>query len=102
MRIIDRKKLTDLIRVIRKYWKTSDTDYLELKYHIGQALARQTTGSELNESGFTGMIGAIIGGFGLRKNATNEEIFSVFRMLGYEISEPEQTDNPELLEGREE
>lgn len=87
MKKINKKLLDELIRVIRKFWKTGDTDLLPLKTSLSFQLSTQVFGNENRWLAFSEFVGAIAGDRGLKHSATNRDVYNAFAAIGYEVAE---------------
>ena len=87
MKAISKKSLDEVIRLTRKYYKTSDTDILDARYNSAKLLSNDAFGHECGAYSFIDVVGAILSGNGLKRNATNQDIYDVFALIGYDVRE---------------
>lgn len=89
---LNKKDLDKLLRYIRSYWghKTTDT---EAVLDAITAAANQMVGD--GWLALTDLLHGILGAHGFCVNASNERIYDVFRLLGWEVAEAVKEDNAE-------
>jgi hypothetical protein len=90
MKVIQRKMLDELIRLRRKYWKTGDVDVLPAGYEKAKEISNAVFGNIYRNTGFCGLVDAILSGNGLRPNASNKDIYTAFEAVGFTVSGDEQ------------
>ncbi|MDD4278485.1 MAG: hypothetical protein PHX74_01995 [Candidatus Sumerlaeales bacterium] len=86
MRSVKKKTMDDLIRVVRKYWATGDTDVLDLKHIKGNELSEQAYG---NDAKWLPLLDIVDGVINLNQNTSNDTIYIIFGLLGIDVSEVE-------------
>ena len=86
MKKINKKLLDELIRIERKYWKTGDTDLLDKQTLLAHDLSKFTFGNDGSWLKFSDFVGSIVASNGLKKSATNQDIYNAFAVLGYEVA----------------
>ena len=91
-RIILKSELDKAIRISRKYWKTGDVDILAARSNAVKSISIKLTGEEYSAGAVQDVIDAMISGFGLKQHATNQDIYDVFTLLGYEIKDDTEPD----------
>ena len=84
MRTIGKGKVGELIRVIQKYQKTGDVDYLPAKHKTAEELSQEAFGKNTSWIDFCNLVG---GCAALNKAATNNDIYCVLNILGFELTE---------------
>ncbi len=87
MKTIDKNLLDEIIRITQKYRKTGDGDILQARITMAQDLSTKTFGNISRWTNFTDLARAIVGIAGLDTNATNETIYEIFKLIGYEVTE---------------
>jgi len=85
MKQIPQKPLDELIRLTKKYYSTGDVDILAARTEAATALSTSLRGDNLANYCFADIVGAIFNGFGLKKDATRQDVYDVFALLGYEV-----------------
>ena len=90
MKTIKAKTLNEFIRIIKKYYRTGDTDLFPKKLELAEQLSKQAFETEANWLAFCDLVGSVIGGSGLKRNATNKEIYAIFELLGVHVEEAEE------------
>ena len=90
MKTIKKETLDELIRIIKKYHKTGDTDLLPKYMVLGNELAEQAFSKDNKGVCFRDLVSSIYGGFGLNQNATNETVYEIFNLLGISVEEDEK------------
>lgn len=90
MKTISKHNLDEVIRLTKKYYETGNKDFLSVREVSRDKLSMEAFGNDLQWCAFTDLVGSIIGGYGLNKNATNADIYRVFEVLGYEIKGTEK------------
>lgn len=84
MRTISKGKVDALIRVIQKYQKTGDTDYLPAKHKMAEELSQEAFGKDTGWIDFSDLVGGCVH---LKKDITNNDIYCVLNILGFELTE---------------
>jgi len=84
---IKKSTLDDLIKHIRKYWETGDKDYLALKHLRADELSKQAFDSDLQWNSFCDLVDGV---YRLKEDFTNEFIYALFLLLGFQIEEAEE------------
>ena len=82
MKEIKKETLDELIRVQRKYYKTSDVDILPLKNNICDELSEQAFNDEIKWIHFCDLVSAIINLYGQN---TNQTFYEVFELIGIRV-----------------
>lgn len=82
---VDKQLLDELIRVTKKFFATSDSDLLPKRSKLSYDLAVKTFDENFYWFSLEGLVTAIFGGFGLAEDATNEDVYKIFAILGYEV-----------------
>jgi hypothetical protein len=80
---ICKSSLDELIRLTRKYQRTSDTDILPARISVMKELSLNTLGSDYHWCAFGDIVYAVCGS--LKRGASNQDIYDVFNLLGYEV-----------------
>lgn len=83
---IKKNTLDDLIKYIVKFRATGDKDYLELKHLRAVELTEQADVSDLDWIGFCDLVDGV---YRLKEDFTNEFIYAIFLLMGYQIEEAE-------------
>ncbi len=96
MRTISKGKVDELIRVIQKYQKTGDVDYLPAKHKMAEELSREAFGRDISWINFSDLVGGCVN---LNKAATNNDIYCVLNILGFELTEDKPHDPPRPVRG---
>lgn len=84
---IKKSTLDDLIKHIRKYWETGDKDYLALKHLRADELSKQAFDSDLQWNGFCDLVDGV---YRFKQDFTNEFIYALLLLLGFQIEEAEE------------
>lgn len=90
MKTISKETLDEIIRLTKKYNKTGDVDILPKKHEKAFQLSKEAFGTDINWINFTDLVNAALD---LKDTVTSEEIYSLFKILGLEVSETEQEHN---------
>jgi hypothetical protein len=94
MKPIPKENLDELIRLTKKYWRTGDVDILPAERYAGDKLSLSIRGDVYASSAFRNIVNAMFSGFGLKPNATYQDVYDVFALFGYEVvSEPEGSED---------
>lgn len=89
---LDKNGLDKVLRYTRSYWghKSTDTEaVLDARIFVAEQIVG---GSWL---ALIELADGILGAHGFCKNASNEKVYDVFRLLGWEIVETVEEDNAE-------
>ena len=88
MKKIKKAQLDTLISMNRGYWNLNcdDDDLIKAKCKTKLIYARKTFG-DIFGMGLDMFIGEIVQDLGLKPTATNEDIYKVLEVLGYEVTE---------------
>ena len=84
IKTLDKTKFGELIEMTRHYWHEGE---------ISEAAETLVSMRKFHEANFPrdldlrGFLNSIISGFGLKPEATNEDIYKVLEVLGYEVTE---------------
>ena len=90
MRSVKKETMDELVRVVRKYWATGDTDFFDATHRKARKLSEQAFGSEAKWLQFCDILnGAIC----LNRNVSNDTIYKIFGLLGINVSAPVETQN---------
>ena len=89
MKYIPKELLDELIRLTRKYWKTSDKDVLPLKTIVARELSEKVFKTSYRWICFGDFVNAIIGETGFQPGAKNDVVYKAFEAVGYAIKEDE-------------
>lgn len=84
MKPILKENLDELIRLTKKYYRTGDVDILPAMRYAGDQLSLCVRGDVHASGAFRDTVSAIFGGFGLKRDATYQDVYDVFALLGYE------------------
>ena len=87
MKIVDKKLLDELIRLTKKYWNTGGADLVGAKIEVAKNLSEQIFNHKNSWCKLSDIISSIVSPHGLKPDATNEDIYRVFTVLGYEVAE---------------
>ncbi len=90
MKIISKETLDEVIRLTKKFNKTGDVDILPKKHEKAFQLSKEAFGKNDRWISFTDLTKAALD---LKDTVTSEEIYSLFKILGLEVSETEQEHN---------
>ena len=85
MKPIPKENLDELIRLTKKYYRTGDVDILPARSQAAEQLSLSVCGSGVGRLAFGDIVSAIFGGFGLKRDATYQDVYDVFALLGYEV-----------------
>ena len=85
MKPIPKENLDELIRLTKKYYRTGDVDILPARSQAANQLSVSIRGDTLSSLAFTDVVSAMFGGFGLKRDATYQDVYDVFALLGYEV-----------------
>lgn len=95
MKTIPKEHLDELIRLTKKYYRTSDVDILPATYKAADQLSISVRGNTLSALCFSNVVSAMFGGFGLKRDATYQDVYDVFALLGYEVISDSEGDEDE-------
>lgn len=84
MRTVENKPLNELIRIIRKYWETGDTDFLEIKITRAKELSMQAFGNDAKWLAFSDFAFGIIR---LDPSISNTKIQLALELAGISVEE---------------
>jgi hypothetical protein len=91
---ITSKNLDEVMRLTRKYFKTGDTDILGARYTAAEACSIDLFGYKSEWLAVCEITSSILNG--LKKSASNKDVYAVLRVLGYKVvGEPETDDTDE-------
>lgn len=85
IKTIQKSSLDKLIRIVRKYYKTGDTDLLDVNTIVARQLSSEAFKNDAHWLAFADIASSIVSTRGLKPTATNEEIYRVFGILGYSV-----------------
>ena len=87
MKTVSKTALDEVIRLTRKFYKTGDTDLLAAKHANCDAVSRGICGNDGMWLQISDLVTGILGGHtAVKPNATNQDIYDVFALLGYEVT----------------
>ena len=95
MKPIPKENLDELIRLTKKYYRTSDVDILPARYKAADQLSISVRGDTMSALRFSDVVSAMFGGFGLKRDATYQDVYDVFALLGYEVVSDSEGDENE-------
>ena len=95
MKPISKEDLDELIRLTKKYYRTGDVDILPAQARAASLLSISTRGDNLGGLAFSDVVSAMFGGFGLKRDATYQDVYDVFALLGYEVVSDSEGDEDE-------
>ena len=95
MKPIPKESLDELIRLTKKYYRTSDVDILAARAQAADRLSESVRGDDLSSLAFSDVVSAMLGGFGLKRDATYQDVYDVFALLGYEVVSDSEGDEDE-------
>lgn len=81
---LNKTKLDELIERIRHYWHEGEVSEATEKLVSMRKFYEANFPRDLDLRGF---LNSIISGFGLKPEATNEDIYKALEVLGYEVVE---------------
>jgi hypothetical protein len=87
MKTVNKTTVDELCRVVRKYWKTGDTDILSKKHEILCSLAEECYGNSYKWSVFDYLVSATFSSYGFKANATNGFYYDLLKMFDIEVVE---------------
>ena len=79
---IDKEKFDSLLSLTRKYWETGERELITAKIVLCQSLQEDTG---VNWSAFLEITDCVLQHGGFKTKANNDTIYSVLRLLGYEV-----------------
>ena len=82
MRSVKKETMDELIRVVRKYWSSGDTDILDAKHRKGHELSEQAYGSDAK---WLPLLDIVDGVINLNQNTSNDTIYKIFGLLGIAV-----------------
>ena len=85
MKTVWKSTIDELLRVVRKYAKTGDTDILARKSEICRELSVEAFGSEGKWLKFADLTGAVVGVNPLVPGASNQVVYDVLKVIGIEV-----------------
>ena len=87
MKTVKKSTIDELLRVVRKYAKTGDTDILTKKLEICSKLSVEAFGSEGKWLQFADLAGAVVGVNPLVPGASNQVVYDVLKVIRIEVVE---------------
>ena len=87
MKTVSKNTVDELCRVVRKYWKTGDTDILSKKHEILRLLAEECYGNRNKWNVFEELVSATFSSYGFKANATNKFYYDLLKMFDIEVVE---------------
>ena len=85
MKSIKKSTLFELVTFTRSYAKTGNRDYLSQRIDVAKELAKQAYGHDTAWLAFMDFVGSTCGIFALWENCTNEDFYSLFKAMGFEV-----------------
>lgn len=82
---IKKSTLDQLIRLTRKYARTSDVDILPAKNEVANKLSLQAFNTQKHWLGFNNILEPIVGVTPFSKGYTYQTVYDVLKLLGFEI-----------------
>jgi hypothetical protein len=82
MKKIPKKMFDAMVTGSRKYWETGNTDHLGRNYALCQRLQEETGVEWIC---FSDLVGSIVMNRGFKPDVSNEVIYEVLKVLGYEV-----------------
>ena len=95
MKPIPKENLDELIRLTKKYYRTGDVDILPAMRYAGEQLSLSICGNVHAALSVGDIVSAMFGGFGLKRDATYQDVYDVFALLGYEVASDSEGDEDE-------
>ena len=95
MKPIPKENLDELIRLTKKYYRTGDVDILAARSQAAKQLSLSVRGSEVGWLAFGDIVSAILSRSGLKRDATYQDVYDVFALLGYEVVSDSEGDKDE-------
>jgi hypothetical protein len=95
MKPIPKENLDELIRLTKKYYRTGDVDILPAIHKAAGQLSVSVCGDVHAGIAISDIVSAIFGGFGLKRDATYQDVYDVFALLGYEVVSNSEGDENE-------
>lgn len=95
MKPIPKEDLDELIRLTKKYYRTGDVDILAACTQAADRLSVSVRSNTLSSMAFADVVSAIFSGFGLKRDATYQDVYDVFALLGYEVVSNSEGDKDE-------
>lgn len=90
MKTISKKKLDELIVLTRQFWKDGSWDTLDHRFQLANSVEEESGLSPFN---IIDLLNCILSSFGFMPEAENDVIYSVLRILGWEVSDEEHSSN---------
>ena len=85
MKSIKKSTLLELVTFTRSYAKTGNQDYLSQRIDVAKELAKQAYGRDTAWLAFVDFAESTCGIYALWENCTNEDFYSLFRAMGFEV-----------------
>ena len=86
MKQVSKKRMDDLIRISRKFWKTGDKDLLGTRTNIARGLSASAfNGNDGRWDDFQNIVDLCTRSWSFLPNATNTQIYSVFSVFDIEV-----------------
>ena len=85
MKAVKKSTLFELVTFTRSYAKTGNQDYLLQRIDVAKELAKQAYGRNAGWLAFVDFAESTCGIFPLWENCTNEDFYSLFRAMGFEV-----------------
>ena len=86
MKKLDKVLVDDLIRIIKKYYRTGDTDLLAYKQKLEDKIA------DISDNNWSRGIASVIktlGTYSYEHKCTYQQVYDILKVLGYEVSNNE-------------
>lgn len=93
MKKISKKMFDSVLRMTRKYWKTGDKDIVIAKIAVSEDLKRETG---IDWLAFSDLADCILMPHGFKPSASNDTIYAVLNVLGYEVMDDEEQTSQSL------
>ena len=85
MKAVKKSTLFELVTFTRSYAKTGNQDYLSQRIDVAKELSKQAYGRDTAWLAFVDFAESICGILPLLGNCTNEDFYSLFRAMGFEV-----------------
>lgn len=95
MKPIPKENLDELIRLTKKYYRTGDVDLFPAMRYEREQLSLSVRGDVNAGIAISDIVSAMFGGFGLKRDATYQDVYDVFALLGYEVVSNSEGDENE-------
>ena len=95
MKPIPKENLDELIRLTKKYYRTGDVDLLPAMRCESEQLSLSVRGDSHAAISISDIVSAMFSGFGLKRDATYQDVYDVFALLGYDVVSDSEGDEDE-------